>query len=662
MVEKKYDASSIEVVENLEAVRKRPGMYIGDTNSRGLHHLVKEIIDNSIDEHLAGFADKIIVTLNADNSISIQDNGRGIPIGIHPKTKKSAVETVFTILHAGGKFGGANSGYRVSGGLHGVGSSVVNALSEYLNVTVWKNKMEYEIKFTDGGSNSTGLKEIKQTTKKGTKVTFKPDKKIFSTINFSGDKITERLTELAYLNPGIEITFNDNKNEKKEVFHYPDGISAYVEKISENQKGITKVHGFTASNDKITLKIAIKYTTSNQENIHSFVNNIITPEGGSHETAFKMALTKSINEYASDNKLQQGGKTLEGSDIREGLYAVISIYLVEELLQFEGQTKSKLSSNQARQYSEQIVYENIKHYLNQNKSEAIDIIRRAYAAKKAREAAKRAREVTKQLKQTKTKSFAGKLVIAQSKKPEDRELFIVEGDSAGGSAKLGRDRKTQAILPLRGKVVNTEKANLKTILNNEELSTMIYAIGGGLGDDFKKTKTNYGKIIIMTDADTDGAHIQTLLLTFFYRFMKELVDAGMIYVAMPPLFKVTNKTSKEIKYLWTDEELNELKKSKKNIEIQRYKGLGEMNYEQLWETTMDPKTRTLIKVDSRDAEQANKIIETLMGQDPSIRREWIEENVEFSNEDNFFNDQEVVEKLEKTEEINLVLEEVENNE
>ncbi|NQX83487.1 MAG: DNA gyrase subunit B [Mycoplasmataceae bacterium] len=631
----KYSAESIKVLKGLEAVRKRPGMYIGDTNSRGLHHLVKEIVDNSIDEHLAGYAKTIIVILGSDNSIIVQDDGRGIPVGIHHKTNKSAVETVFTLLHAGGKFGGDKSGYKMSGGLHGVGSSVVNALSEYLHVTVWKDKIEYKIEFSQGGSKNTGLKEVGTTTKKGTKIHFKPDNTIFTTINFKGKEISNRLKELAYLNPGVEIKFKDKKNETKEIYHYPDGISAYVEKISEGQKPITKVHNFNVSNDKITLKIAMKYTTSSQENIYSFVNNIITPEGGSHETAFKTALTKSINEYAADNKLQQGGKPLEGSDIREGLYVVISIYLVESLLQFEGQTKSKLSSNIARTYSEQVIYKHLKHYLNSNKAYAIDIVQRAYAAKKAKEAAKRAREVSRQIKSSKTKSFAGKLVTAQSNNPEERELFIVEGDSAGGSAKLGRDRKTQAILPLKGKIVNTEKANLKTILSNEELSTMIHAIGGGLGDNFNKKKVNYGKIIIMTDADTDGAHIQTLLLTFFYRFMRELIEAEMIYIAMPPLFKVTNKSSKEIIYCWTNEELDEIKKIKKNIEIQRYKGLGEMNYEQLWETTMNPSTRTLIKVNSSDAEKSNRIIEILMGQDPMIRREWIEDNVEFSMEDNY---------------------------
>ncbi|BDU67593.1 MAG: DNA topoisomerase 4 subunit B [Candidatus Tyloplasma litorale] len=643
MTKKTYDASSIEVVENLEAVRKRPGMYIGDTNSRGLHHLVKEIVDNSIDEHLAGFADKIIVTLDSNNSISIEDNGRGIPIDIHPKTKKTAVETVFTVLHAGGKFGGENSGYKVSGGLHGVGSSVVNALSEFLEVWIWKDKKEYFLKFSNGGSNVTKLKELGKTSKKGTKVKFKPDNKIFSTINLKGKIIAERLKELAYLNPGLKIKFIDNKNEINETFHYPEGIKAYVDLISKNQKSITKVTGFESANSKIKIKVAFKYTTSSQENIHSFVNNIITIDGGSHETAFKTSLTKSINEYASINKLQQGGKPLEGTDIREGLYAVISIYVVEELLQFEGQTKSKLSSNKVRSYAEQVIYENIKHYLNSNKNDATEIIKRAYSAKRAREAAKRAREVTKQLKNNNTRSFAGKLVIAQSKKASERELFIVEGDSAGGSAKLGRNRKIQAILPLKGKIVNTEKANLKSILSNDELSTMIYAIGGGLGDEFERKKVNYGKIIIMTDADTDGAHIQTLLLTFFYRFMKELIDERMIYIAMPPLFKITSiSNKKEIIYAWSNEEMNKIRAKKEKIEIQRYKGLGEMNYEQLWETTMNPNTRTLIQVTAEEAEAANRIIETLMGQDPTIRREWIEKHVEFSLEDDYAKDENTI--------------------
>ncbi len=645
----KYDASAIEVIENLEAIRKRPGMYIGDTGTRGLHHLVKEIVDNSVDEYLAGHASVILITLSADNTATIEDDGRGIPVGIHSKTKKPAIETIFTTLHSGGKFGGENSGYKVSGGLHGVGSSVVNALSSKVKVTVWKNKSEYIIEFHNGGKLSKKLTKVGTTNKTGTKVEFKPDDKIFPTININGKIIAQRLRELAYLNPDLEIKFNDKKIEQQYDFSFPGGLSEWVNELSEGQKEVSKVHSFTVKSAKITFNAAIKYTGATQENIQSFVNNIITPEGGSHETAFKTALTKAVNDYALNNKLQEGGKPLDGDDVREGLYAIISVYVTEDLLQFEGQTKSKLASPKARTYIEREAYNQLVHYLNSNKTDAHNIIKRAYSSKKAREAAKRAREVTRELNKTKGKSYVGKLVIAQSRIPEKRELFVVEGDSAGGSAKLGRNRKTQAILPLKGKIVNTEKANLKTILANEELSILIASIGGGLGEDFRRKKVNYGKIIIMTDADTDGAHIQALLLTFFYRFMKELIDEGMVYIAMPPLYKVTNKTTKKIQYAWSDDELKKIREGSKNTEIQRYKGLGEMNSEQLWETTMDPKTRTLVQVDASDAEAASKIIEILMGQDPAVRRQWIENNVVFTLEDNFI------------ETINTQTEEVEND-
>lgn len=634
-MEKNYDASSIEVIENLEAVRKRPGMYIGDTNSKGLHHLVREILDNSIDEYLSGFADKIIVTLNVDNSIEIEDNGRGIPVDIHKKTKKPAIETIFTTLHAGGKFGGEKSGYKISGGLHGVGSSVVNALSEFLDVTVWKDKKEYTIKFVKGGKINQPLQFIGKTWKHGTKIKFKADNKIFSTIEIDSKIVSDLLEQTAYLNSKLLIVFIDNKNNTKKEFEFKNGLIEYVNLLTYSEEKLTPATSFSVKNDEMNVMFAFKYTTSIDEKILSFVNNIETVDGGSHEMGFKLAFTKAVNDYANENNLQEGGKPLDGSDIREGICAVISIFVVEKYLQFEGQTKSKLSSNKIKLFVEKAIYENLKHYLNKNSKYAVLIVKKAYESKRAKLAARKAREVSRQLIQIKGKSVINKLVPAQSNIVSERELFLVEGDSAGGSAKRGRDNKTQAILSLKGKIINTEKATTKAILENEELLSIIATIGTGIKENFDIRGLKYGKIIIMTDADTDGAHIQVLLLTFFYRFMQKLIKNGNIYIAYPPLFKVKNLENKKQFYVWTSEEMNEIKKEYKKIEIQRYKGLGEMNFEQLWETTMNPETRTLIKVKVSDFDIANKRIETLMGKDVEVRRKWLERNVEFGLDDDF---------------------------
>lgn len=625
----KYDSSSIKIVENIEAVRKRPGMYIGDTGVTGLHHLIWEIFDNAIDECLAGYANKVSVMIKKNGMVVIEDNGRGIPVGIHAKTKKTTVETIFTVLHAGGKFGGEDSAYKVSGGLHGVGATVVNALSEFLKIEIWKDKKYYEIEF-ENAIVSKKLKVLGSTNKVGTRISFIPDKKVFKA-KLSPKKIMDRLKESSFLNKNVAIEVYIEETDTKKVFTSKNGLKDFVLYLNESKKTITIPGYFEGKQQGIEVEIAIQYNDSTDEKVISYANNVKTIEGGSHETGFRTSLTKQINEYArSTNKLKAKDKNLDGGDLREGLTAVILVRIPEADLQFEGQTKGKLGTIKVKGIVETILSERLSLWLIENKEQSDIIVSKALETRMVREAARKARADARAVKDTKkgAKLLSGKLVQAQSRKAEERELFIVEGDSAGGSAKLGRDRKTQAILPLRGKVVNTQKANIKAILANEELSTVIYTIGASFGEDFKLKDSNYGKIIIMTDADTDGAHIQTLLLTFLYRYMKPLIDDGRVYIAMPPLYKIYNK--KDHVYCWDDAGVEEAKKKLgTNVEIQRYKGLGEMNYDQLWETTMDPETRQLIKINIDSEILTEKRIVTLMGNDPKERREWIEDNVEF---------------------------------
>ena len=636
MPKQQYDESSIVILEGLDAVRKRPGMYIGSTDSKGLHHLVWEIVDNAIDEALNGYGNEIAITLEKDGSVTVEDHGRGMPVGKH-KSGVSTLQVIFTILHAGGKFT-SHGGYTSAGGLHGVGASVVNALCTWCKVTVHDGKDIWSMTFEDGGSKIGKLEKVGKTNRTGSTVTFKPDPTIFKTVHFSYSTICERAQEDAFLLKGLKMIVRDKRKEEKEViYQYEDGLKAFIDEVNQDHTPMHDSISFRGESNQIVVEGCFQYTDEYQENIFSFTNMVRTRDGGSHETGAKQAFTKVFNEYARKNGfLKEKDKGFDGNDVREGLTLVINLTIPEDYLQFEGQTKEKLGSPEAKPATETVVSENLRYFLEENKEIANALVRKIIKAAQARNAARKARADIRngKGKNRSERVLSGKLASAQSKDARRKELYLVEGDSAGGSAKQGRDSKYQAILPLRGKVLNTEKASLEAIEKNEELNTIIHALGAGVGANFTAEDSNYYKVIIMTDADDDGAHIQNLLLTFFYRYMRDLITHEMLYIALPPLYRIA-KAGKEY-YLYTNEELDEKKNELKNgYTITRYKGLGEMNATQLWDTTMNPESRTLLCVTIENAMMAEKRVTELMGDKAELRRNWIEDNVVFTLEDDY---------------------------